>query len=222
MFLGIFPFLLSNLLTYYCSIPLSCNISFESFSFFLLSFFFLDFPGVSDSKVSAYIVGDLDSSLGWEDLLEKEMATHSSTIAWKIPWTEKPGRLQSMGSQRVRHDWMISLFFLTRGLSVLLIFLEKKNTLYFIDVFHFIFLVSISSLIFIIPFFLITLDSHCAYFSDSLSWQFSFFSWNMPYFLRCICICINFPHRTAFAASNRLGKLQFYFHFSRSIFWFLL
>ena len=43
-------------------------------------------------------------SLGWEDPLEKEMAIHSSTIAWKIPWTEKPGRLQSMGSQRVRHD----------------------------------------------------------------------------------------------------------------------
>ena len=37
-------------------------------------------------------------------LLEKEMATHSSTLAWKIPWTEEPGRLQSMGSQRVRHD----------------------------------------------------------------------------------------------------------------------
>ena len=42
--------------------------------------------------------------LGWEDPLEKEMATHSSTPAWKIPWTEKPGRLQSMGLQRVRHD----------------------------------------------------------------------------------------------------------------------
>ena len=42
--------------------------------------------------------------LGWEDPLEKEMATHSSTPAWKIPWTEKPGGLQSMGSQRVRHD----------------------------------------------------------------------------------------------------------------------
>ena len=40
-------------------------------------------------------------SLGWEDPLEKEMATHSSTLAWKIPWTEEPGRLQSMGSQRV-------------------------------------------------------------------------------------------------------------------------
>ena len=43
-------------------------------------------------------------SMGQEDSLEKEMATHSSTIAWKIPWTEKPGRLQSMGSQSVGHD----------------------------------------------------------------------------------------------------------------------
>ena len=43
-------------------------------------------------------------SLGWEDPLEKEMAIHSSTIAWKIPWTEEPGRLQSVGSQRVGHD----------------------------------------------------------------------------------------------------------------------
>ena len=43
-------------------------------------------------------------SLGREDPLEKEMATHSSTLAWRIPWTEEPGRLQSMGLQRVRHD----------------------------------------------------------------------------------------------------------------------
>ena len=43
-------------------------------------------------------------SLGWGDPLEKEMATHSSTLAWKIPWTEERGRLQSMGSQRVGHD----------------------------------------------------------------------------------------------------------------------
>ena len=43
-------------------------------------------------------------SLGWEDLLEKEMATRSRILAWKIPWTEEPGRLQSMGSQRVGHD----------------------------------------------------------------------------------------------------------------------
>ena len=43
-------------------------------------------------------------SLGWEDLLEKEMATHSSNLAWKIPWTEDTGGLQSMELQRVRHD----------------------------------------------------------------------------------------------------------------------
>ena len=43
-------------------------------------------------------------SLGRDDPLEKEMATHSSILAWKIPWTEEPGRLQSMGLQRVRHD----------------------------------------------------------------------------------------------------------------------
>ena len=48
-------------------------------------------------------------SLGQEDPLEKEMVTHCSTLAWKIPWTEEPGRLQSMGSQRVRHDWAILL-----------------------------------------------------------------------------------------------------------------
>ena len=48
-------------------------------------------------------------SLGQKNTLEKEMATHSSTLAWKIPWTEEPGGLQSMGLQRVRHDWATSL-----------------------------------------------------------------------------------------------------------------
>ena len=48
-------------------------------------------------------------SLGQEDPLEKEMATHSSILAWSIPWTEEPGRLQSMGSQRVGHKWATSL-----------------------------------------------------------------------------------------------------------------
>ena len=55
------------------------------------------FPGGSDSKVSAYSVGDRVQSLGQEDPLEKAMATHSSTLAWKILRTEEPGRLQSMG-----------------------------------------------------------------------------------------------------------------------------
>ena len=43
-------------------------------------------------------------SLGWEDPLEKGMATHSNILAWRIPWTEETGKLQSMGSQKVRHD----------------------------------------------------------------------------------------------------------------------
>ena len=70
----------------------------------------IPFPPFSDSLV-AQMVKLLPAvwetwvqSLGWEDPLEKEMATHSSTLAWKIPWTEEPGRLQSMRSQRVGHD----------------------------------------------------------------------------------------------------------------------
>ena len=62
------------------------------------------FPGGSDGKASTCNARDLGSIPGWEDSLEKEMATHSSILAWKIPWTEEPGRLQSMGSQRVGYD----------------------------------------------------------------------------------------------------------------------
>ena len=50
-------------------------------------------------------------SLGREDPLEKEMATHCSVLAWRIPWTEEPGGLQSTGSQGVRHDWAASIHF---------------------------------------------------------------------------------------------------------------
>ena len=49
-------------------------------------------------------------SLGWEDPLEKGKATHSSILAWRIPWTEEPGGLQSMGSQRVGYDWVTNTF----------------------------------------------------------------------------------------------------------------
>ena len=52
-------------------------------------------------------------SLGWEDPLEKAVATHSSTLAWKIPWTEETDRLQSVGSRRVGHDWRTSLSLFT-------------------------------------------------------------------------------------------------------------
>ena len=67
--------------------------------------------GGSEGKASVYSVGDPVRALGWEDPLEKEMAIHSRTIAWKIPWTEEPDRLQSMGSQRFRHEWVTSLHF---------------------------------------------------------------------------------------------------------------
>ena len=77
-----------------------------------------NFPGGSESKESSAMQETWVLSLDQEDPLEKQMATHLSTLAWKIPWTEEPGRLQSMGSQRVRHDWATSLFFsLFRWLS---------------------------------------------------------------------------------------------------------
>ena len=57
----------------------------------------MGFPGGSEVKASAYNAGDLGSIPGWEDPLEKEMATHFSVPAWKIPWIEEPGGLQSMG-----------------------------------------------------------------------------------------------------------------------------
>ena len=64
----------------------------------------MGFPGGSEVKASASTPDTQVRSLGQEDPLEKEMVTHSSTLAWRIPWTEEPGRLQSMGSQRVGHD----------------------------------------------------------------------------------------------------------------------
>ena len=62
------------------------------------------FPGGSEVKASACNAGDLGSIPELEDPLEKEMATHSSILAWRIPWIEEVGGLQSMGSQRVEHD----------------------------------------------------------------------------------------------------------------------
>ena len=59
-------------------------------------------------------------SLGWEDPLEKEMATHFSILAWKITWMEEPGMLQYMGSQRVRHDWVTSLSLRFRKFSAII------------------------------------------------------------------------------------------------------
>ena len=69
--------------------------------------FLMAFPNDSvdkESSCSAGDSGDLGLIPGWEDPLEEEMATHSSILAWRIPWTEEPGGLQSMGLQRVEHD----------------------------------------------------------------------------------------------------------------------
>jgi len=71
------------------------------------------FPGGSDCKELSADTGDPGSILGSERSLEKEMATHSSILAWRIPWTEEPGRLQSMGSQRVRHYRVTNTFTFT-------------------------------------------------------------------------------------------------------------
>ena len=72
-------------------------------------------------------------SLGWEDPLEKEMATHSSTLAWRIPWREEPGRLQSMVSQRVGHEWATSLTHSVKGFGVV----NKAEVDVFLELFCF-------------------------------------------------------------------------------------
>ena len=59
---------------------------------------------VNNMPANAGDIRDAGLILGWEDPLEEGMATHSSSLAWRIPWTEEPGRLQSMGSQKVKHD----------------------------------------------------------------------------------------------------------------------
>ena len=70
------------------------------------------FPGGSAVKNPPAMQETWVQSLGREDPLEKEMAAHSSILAWEIQWTEEPGELQSTGSQRVEHDWARVLFIL--------------------------------------------------------------------------------------------------------------
>ena len=89
MGVAVLPLMLKGWLWIHLSLPLECQ---------------LGFPGGSVVKNLSAMWETRVQSLGWEDLLEKEMATHSSILAWKIPWTEKTGSLQSMGSQRVGHD----------------------------------------------------------------------------------------------------------------------
>ena len=83
-------------------------------------FYLYSFPDGSVVKNLPGMQGTWVQSLGWKDPLEKEMATHSSILAWWIPWTEEPGGLQSTGLQRVGHDWATSLHFTLGNLSTLL------------------------------------------------------------------------------------------------------
>ena len=83
----------------------------------LLAFWARYLGGLYRASLEAQMVKNLPAmwetwvqSLGWEDSLEKGMATHSSILAGRIPWTEEPGRLQSTGSQRVGHDWATFTF----------------------------------------------------------------------------------------------------------------
>ena len=92
---------------------------------FSVSWYGLLHSSLCDSSLVAQMVKHLPTmwetqvrSLSRKDPLEKDLSTHSSILAWRIPWTEEPGKLQSMGSQRVRHDWVTSLsFFLYRILA---------------------------------------------------------------------------------------------------------
>ena len=84
----------------FCKLSESLPASRDSFFTICVAQRLKRLPGMRETRVR---------SLRWEDPLEKEMATHSSPLAWRIPWREEPGRLQSMGSQRVGHDWATSL-----------------------------------------------------------------------------------------------------------------
>ena len=77
----------------------------------------LGFPGGSEAKVSATMQETQVQSPGWEDPLENGMATHSSILAWRIPWIEETGSLQSMGLQRVKYDWATNFHFIAILLS---------------------------------------------------------------------------------------------------------
>ena len=70
----------------------------------LKRYMYVSFPDGSDGKESACLEETQVQSLGWEDPLAKGMTVHSSILAWRIPWTEKPGRLKSMELQRVGHN----------------------------------------------------------------------------------------------------------------------
>ena len=88
---------------------------------------FRGFTGGSLIKNLPANAGDVGLILGQDDPLEEEMATHSSILAWRIPWTRDPGRLQSMGSQRVGHDLATTQIWMVATIENLLLPYAKKN-----------------------------------------------------------------------------------------------
>ena len=93
------------------------NDIFETIREIQINWIWDDIKDIRQSSLVAQTVKNLPAmqetrvqSLGWEDPLEKGMVTHSSILAWRIPWTEEPGELQSMGLQRVGHDWATNTF----------------------------------------------------------------------------------------------------------------
>ena len=84
------------------------SVKLHSCSLYITLFYFTGFSGdsvVKNQPVNSGDIGDVVKSLGWEDPWEGEMTTHSSIVAWKPPWTEEPGKVQSTESQRVSYDW---------------------------------------------------------------------------------------------------------------------
>ena len=94
---------------YHVNIPISEGLKVEEetvpIRVLCISVYPLGFPGGSNGKESAIIWENLVRCLGWDNPLEKGMATHSNILARRTPWTEEPGGLQSMGSQGVGHNW---------------------------------------------------------------------------------------------------------------------
>ena len=121
----LFFFSTPQLLYFFLSQAISCQVihlHFHLFSKYLLGPFHKSSLVAQTVKCLLTTRETWVRSLGWEDLLEKEMATHSSILAWKIPWTEEPGRLQSMGLQRVGHDWAT--------FTLLLLYFRKPGTVF--------------------------------------------------------------------------------------------
>ena len=111
MLLSPHPMSFGILYLYFYCLKVFSNFPCDFFTHWLFKsmLFSICFPGDSDSQASACNGETWVQSLGQEDPLEKEIATHSNILAWKIPWMEEPGWLQSMRLQRVGHDWVTSL-----------------------------------------------------------------------------------------------------------------